>query len=71
MKSWTPAEVAALPVTVDVVAAGEVLSLGRTASYEMARAGTFPVPVLQLGRRYRVITADLRELLGVPQTSTT
>lgn len=64
-RTWTPAAVAALPVVVDVVTAGEVLGMGRTAAYEMARRGDFPVPVLRLGRRYRVATAHLRELLGI------
>jgi hypothetical protein len=64
-QTWTTADVAALPVTVDIVTAGEVIGLGRSASYEMARTGAFPVPVLRLGRRYRVVTAHLRDLLGV------
>jgi hypothetical protein len=70
-RTWTPCEVAELPVVIDVVTAGEVLSLGRTASYEMARTGTFPVPVLRVGRRYRVVTRHLLELLGLAPTPPT
>lgn len=64
-KQWSAEEVLALPVTVDVVTGGSVVGLGRSASYEQARAGTFPVPVLRVGSRYRVVTAHLIELLGI------
>lgn len=63
MRTWTADEVAALPVVVDVVTAGEVLGLGRSVSYELARRGEFPVPVLRVGSRYRVVTSQLRALL--------
>lgn len=65
MRTWTAEQVAQLPVVVDLITAGSVLGLGRSASYEQARAGTFPVAVLRLGCRYRVITEDLRQLLGL------
>lgn len=65
IRTWTAEEVRALPVTVDLVTAGSVLGLGRAVSYEMNRTGTFPVKVLKLGRRYRVVTADLLNLLGL------
>lgn len=64
-RDWTPEEVAALPVVVDLLTAGSVLGMGRCASYELARAGAFPVPVLKIGSRYRVVTAHLRDLLHV------
>lgn len=63
---WTAEAVAALPVVLDIVTAGQVLGMGRTAAYEAARRGDFPVPVLRVGNRYRVATAHLRELLGLP-----
>lgn len=62
---WTRERVLALPVTVDLVTAGSAIGLGRSASYEQARAGTFPVPVLRVGARYRVVTAHLVDLLGL------
>ena len=64
-RHWTAEEVAALPVVVDLVTAARVLGMGRTAAYEAARRGDFPVPVMHVGRRYRVVTAHLRVLLGV------
>jgi hypothetical protein len=45
------------------VTAGEVLGLGRTKSFELARRGEFPVKVLRLGYRYVVPTAGLVRLL--------
>jgi hypothetical protein len=55
----TRKELLALPATVDVPTAGRFYGLGREASYGHARAGTFPVRVLRLGRLLRVRTADL------------
>lgn len=66
MRDWSAAEVAALPVVVDLVTAGSVFGLGRSASYELARRGEFPVPVLKFGHRYRVVTAHIRAALGFP-----
>lgn len=59
------AEIATWPVTVDVPTAGAAFGLGRAQSYELARRDEFPVPVLKLGHRYRVVTAHVRELLGI------
>lgn len=64
-REWSQQEVLKLPVVVDLVTAGSVLGMGRSASYEQARAGTFPVPVLRVGCRYRVVTAHIVDLLGL------
>lgn len=58
-------EVLALPVTVDLETAGRALALGRTTSYQQAKAGTFPVPVLRVGTQYRVARAELLRILGI------
>ena len=58
-------ELLALPTTVDLVTAARALGIGRTAAYQLARAGELPVPVLRLGSRYRVPTAALLTALGV------
>ncbi|MGI5326921.1 hypothetical protein [Actinomadura nitritigenes] len=50
---------------VDLVTAGRALGVGRTKSYELARAGRFPCPVLRVGRSYLVPTAGLLTLLGL------
>lgn len=71
-RSWTAPEVAALPVVIDLPTAGAVLGMSRGQAYELHRRGEFPVPVLQMGSRYRVVTARVRELLGVePDTADT
>jgi hypothetical protein len=63
----TVAEMRALPAAIDIETAGRAFGLGRTKSHELARAGEFPVPVLRLGRSYRVPTAKVLELLGIEQ----
>jgi hypothetical protein len=67
----TLAEVMALPVITDVVSAGKALGMGRTRSYELARAGSFPCRVVRVGKTYHVPTADLLTLLGVTMPRTT
>lgn len=67
-EEWSREQVLALPVVVDLVTAGSVFQIGRTAAYEQARTGTFPVPVLTVGCRYRVVTAHIVNLLGLDTT---
>lgn len=57
-------EVRAFPVTVDLPTAGRCFGLGRDASYDLARQGVFPAPVLRLGRRLAVTRAALLQALG-------
>lgn len=59
----TLAEVREWPATCDVVSAGTALGLGRNGTYEAIRAGAFPVRVIKIGRRFRVVTAELLSLL--------
>jgi hypothetical protein len=58
-------ELEALPAAVDLVTGGKAFGMGRTKSYQLAREGQFPVPVLRLGGAYRVRTADLLAKLGI------
>ncbi|WP_211297491.1 hypothetical protein [Geodermatophilus tzadiensis] len=67
----TRTELLALPTTVDLVTAARALSIGRTLAYQLARAGNFPVPVLRLGTRYRVVTSGLLAVLGVERGTDT
>lgn len=66
-RQWTAEEVAALPVTVDLVTAASAIGMGRTTAYEAAKRGDLPFPVLRLGNRYRVASAHIRSLLGIEQ----
>lgn len=59
------ADIDALPVVMDVVTAGKVLGLGRTKSYELAKADQFPCRLIRVGKSYLVPTADLLTLLGL------
>lgn len=52
------------PATVDVPTAGQAFGIGRTHAYDLARRGEFPVRVVKVGRRHRVITSELLTLLG-------
>jgi hypothetical protein len=63
----TVEEILAFPVTVDVPTAGRCFGLGKDASYDHARLGDFPVPVLKLGRSLRVTRASLLEALGISE----
>lgn len=55
--------------TVDVVLAGRVLGIGKDAAYRARKAGD--IPAIKVGGTYRVPTAKLREMLGLPQAETT
>ena len=68
MKEWTEAEVRLLPAVIDLVTAGEILGIGRTQSYQLARTGNFPVKTLRIGSRYKVPTALLRRHLSIGET---
>ena len=66
----TRAELAALPPVLDVPTAAKVLSVGRTAAYELIRTGEWPTPVFRLGKLIRIPTAPLLELIGVDSRTT-
>ena len=63
--TMTADEVRALPAVVDLPTAARVLGLGRSAAYELVRLGTWPTPVLRLGRLIKVPSAPLVELVGL------
>ncbi|MEW2539303.1 DNA-binding protein [Micromonospora chalcea] len=60
----TPEEIRGWPATVSVVDAGRCFGAGRDLSYDLARQGAFPCPVLRLGRRLVVTRAALLQALG-------
>ena len=45
--------------------AGRALGIGRSKTYELADEDAFPVPVIRMGRSFRVPPAPLRRLLGL------
>jgi hypothetical protein len=64
-KGMTRAELLALPAAVDLDTGNRALGLGRSKGYELAKRGQYPCKVLRLGKAYRVVTADLLNLLGL------
>ncbi|GAA1094676.1 hypothetical protein GCM10009663_42610 [Kitasatospora arboriphila] len=63
------AELLALPAAIDLDTANRAIGLGRSKGYELARRDAYPCRVLRLGKKYRVITADLLRLLGIDATA--
>jgi hypothetical protein len=71
VRGLTSEELLALPAVIDLDTANRALWIGRSTGYGLAKQGRYPVKVLRLGNAYRVVTADLLELLGLqrqPQT---
>ncbi|SBT89751.1 hypothetical protein GA0115233_10125 [Streptomyces sp. DI166] len=64
-KGMTREELLALPAAVDLDTGNRALGLGRSKGYELAKCGQYPCKVLRLGKAYRVVTADLLNLLGL------
>ena len=62
---WTIEAIRGLGATIDVETAGAILGIGRSKSYELAKADEFPVRILRIGRRYLVPTPAILELLGI------
>ena len=50
--------------TVSIEEAARALGIGRNLAYGLAKSGRFPVPLLRLGRLYRVPKIELARLLG-------
>ncbi|MGW8972741.1 hypothetical protein [Streptomyces platensis] len=65
MNGMSREDLLALPVAVDLETSNRALGLGRSKGYELAKRGVYPCKVLRLGNAYRVVTADLLDLLGL------
>lgn len=50
--------------TVDLLVAGRILGIGRSATYRARKQGH--IPTVKVGRQFRVPSAKLREMLGLP-----
>ncbi|WP_420080057.1 hypothetical protein ACN6AT_17240 [Streptomyces sp. JL4002] len=64
-KGMSREEVLSLPAAIDLDTSNRALGLGRSKGYELAKRGEYPCKVLRLGKSYRVVTADLVNLLGL------
>jgi hypothetical protein len=69
VKAITLDEIRQWPVTVDIPKACPPLNISKSHGYALAAAGLFPCRVIKIGRRYRVVTADLIALLEGKQTT--
>lgn len=58
-------ELLALPVAVDLNTANRALLLGRTKGFQLAKAGDYPVPLMRVGKTYRVSRAELLRALAI------
>jgi hypothetical protein len=67
IKQMSVAELESLPVVVDLETAGRCFGIGRTRAHELVRAGEFPVPVLVVGRKYRVTRQAILAAVGYAQ----
>jgi hypothetical protein len=65
MSAPTADEILTWPVTVPVPQAGACWLMGRDLSYQLARSGQFPVPVIRVGRRLVVTRASILAALGI------
>ncbi|HCT75247.1 MAG TPA: hypothetical protein DGG94_07415 [Micromonosporaceae bacterium] len=63
-KKWTIDEIRAHGATIGFETAAEVLGIGKSLAYELARAGQFPIRRIQLGRRVVVSVPELLKFLG-------
>jgi len=61
----TFAQIAGLPVTMDLLTAARAWGIGRTTAYTLPGAARFPCPVLRVGGSYRVPTVGVPRLLGL------
>lgn len=64
-RTLSRAELLALPPAIDIRTAARQINIGEAKGYRMAKDGTFPIPVLRIGGRWRVVTEDLLKLLGI------
>ena len=62
----TTEQVRGLPAVIDLMTAARALGIGRTTAYTLARTGGFPCRVITVGSGYRIPTADLLTVLGLP-----
>ena len=57
--TWTERRIRALGAVTDLPTAALICGLGRALAYNLARNGTFPVPVIRAGHLYRVPVAPI------------
>ncbi|MEU4626655.1 helix-turn-helix domain-containing protein [Actinoplanes sp. NPDC023801] len=66
---WSPAGIRALGPVTDVPTAAAIFGIGRSTAYVLLKIGEFPIPVIQIGSRYRVPVAAILAALHLPVES--
>jgi hypothetical protein len=61
---WTVERVKDLGLVTSLETAGQILGIGRSKAYELARNDEFPVRVMRVGRCYRVPVPAILQHLG-------
>jgi predicted DNA-binding transcriptional regulator AlpA len=59
-----------VPATIGLAEAALILGIHKTTSWTMCREGTFPLPVIRIGARIRVVKVHIQQFLetGEPVT---
>ncbi|MFF2650359.1 DNA-binding protein [Streptomyces sp. NPDC058045] len=65
-KTLSASEALDLPVMFDVwPTLGAALGIGRTTTFQLAREGALPIPIIRVGRQLRARRSDLLNFLGL------
>jgi uncharacterized PurR-regulated membrane protein YhhQ (DUF165 family)/predicted DNA-binding transcriptional regulator AlpA len=65
---WTADAIRELGATTDLATAAAIFGMSIPTAYRHARAGTFPVPVVRVGRSYRIPVAPILAVLHLALT---
>lgn len=65
-QGMTREELLGLPVSVPLDTGNRAFGIGKSHGYELARRGEYPCKVLRIGNAWRVVTADMLRVLGIP-----
>ncbi|MEV0526605.1 hypothetical protein AB0I66_24490 [Streptomyces sp. NPDC050439] len=63
----SPTEALALPAMPTAQDAFRALNIGSTAGYKLIETGEFPIPIVRMGRHFRVRRAELLAEMGLTE----
>jgi predicted DNA-binding transcriptional regulator AlpA len=63
-------QVKAVPATIGLAEAALILGIHKSTAWALYQAGTFPVPVLRVGTRIRVVKVHIQQFLETGQPVT-
>lgn len=64
---WTREKITGLGMTCGVETAAQIIGIGRTVAYRMAREGEWPTPIRKVGGRYLVTVQGLLDYLDAAE----